>query len=168
MLRTLLVTKSLKPALLKTVTTQVSTHQTVSFKPTLNHPNPLALSPLNRTVFAFPLPPTVKPSLVPPYFLANLLRLLRLLLVYPRRRLLPRGPRDKLEPRLVLLDLLKLLLLMQLPLPFLVSRPLSVSPLLPFFSYKRRFLKPDSRFKITMYSTLLVLFHWLLHTVGQL
>jgi hypothetical protein len=130
MLLTLLMTKSLKPALLKMVITQASTPQTVSSKPTLNHPSPSVLLLLNHTVFASPLPPTVKLSLVQPYFLAYLLRLLRLLLMPPP------GPRDNLEHRLVLLDLLKAPLLMQLPLPCLASRLLWVSPLLLFSSHK--------------------------------
>lgn len=128
MLLTLLMTRSLNPALLKTAIFQVSTPQTVSSKLTLNHPNLSALLLLNLTVFAFLLPPTVKLSLVQHYFLAYLLCLLRLLLV---RR--PPDPRDNLEPRLMLQDLLKVLLLMRLPLPFLVSRLLVSS--LPLYSY---------------------------------
>ena len=127
MLLTLLMTKSLKPALLKMVITQASTPQTVSSKPILNRPSPSVLLLRNHTVFAFPLPPTVKLSLVQPCFLAYLLRLLRLL---------PPGPRDNLEHWLVLLDLLKVLLLMQLALPFLASRLLLVSPLLLFSCHK--------------------------------
>lgn len=96
MLLTLLVTRSLKPALLKTVISQVSTPQTALFKLTLNHPSPSALLLLNHTVFAFLLPRTVKLSLVQHYFLAYLLCLLRLLLVL--RRVPPPGPRDNLEP----------------------------------------------------------------------
>jgi hypothetical protein len=135
MLLTPLVTRSLKPALLKTVISQVSTPQTVSSKPTLNHPSPSALLLLSHTVFAFRLPPTVKLSLVQHYFLAYLLCLLRPLLVRRRRRRFSPGPRDNLEPRLMLPDLLKALLLMRLPLPFLASR-LLVS-LLVLFSYRK-------------------------------
>lgn len=131
MLLTRLMTRSLKPALLKTVISQVSTPQTVSSKRTLNHPSPSALLLLNRTVFVFLLPPTVKLSLVQHYFLAYLLRLLRLLLV---RRRHP-GPRDNLGPQLMLPDLLKVLLLMRVLLPFLSSR-LLVSLSLPF-SYRK-------------------------------
>ena len=131
MLLTLLMTRSLNPALLKTAIFQVSTPQTVSSKLTLNHPNLSALLLLNLTVFAFLLPPTVKLSLVQHYFLAYLLCLLRLLLV--RRQVSPPGPQHNLEPPLMLPDLLKVLLLMRLPLPFLVSRLLVSS--LPLYSY---------------------------------
>jgi hypothetical protein len=129
------MTRSLKLALLKMVISQVSTPQTVSSKPTLNHPSPSALLLLNHTVFAFLLPPTVKLSLVQHYFLAYLLCLLRLLLVRRRRRVPPPGPRDNLEPRLMLPDLLKVLLLMRLPLPILASHLLVSLSLL--FSYRK-------------------------------
>jgi hypothetical protein len=136
MLLTLHMTRSLKPALLKTVISQVSTHQTVSSKPTPNRLNPWAQLLLNHTVFAFLLPPTVKLSLVQHYFLAYLLSLLRLLLVQVRRRVPPPpGPLDNLEPQLMLPDLLKVLLLMRLPSPFLVSRLLA--SLLLLFSYRK-------------------------------
>jgi hypothetical protein len=169
MLLTLLMTRSLKPALLKTVISQVSTPQTVSSKPTLNHPSLSALLLLNHILFAFLLPPTVKLSLVQHYFLAYLLCLLRLLLV--RRRAPPLGPRDNLELRLMLPDLLKVLLLMRLPLPFLDSRLLVSSSLL--FSYhKGRFgyqaLKLDRVgyvCKSYLPHSVFVLFHWCLDTV---
>lgn len=135
-LLTLLMTRSLNPALLKTAISQVSTPQTVSSKPTLNHLNPSALLLLNLTVFAFLLPPTVKLSLVQHYFLAYLLCLLRLLLV--RRQASPLGPQHNLEPPLMLPDLLKVLLLMRLHSPFLVSR-LLVSSLLLYSYHKGHF-----------------------------
>ena len=133
MLLTPLMTRSLNPVLLKTAISQVSTPQTVSSKHTLNHLSPLALLPLNHTVFVFLLPPTVKLSLVRPYFLAYLLCLLRLHLIH--RRVPPPDPRDNLEPQLMLPDLLKALLLMQLPLTFLSSRLLVSLSLL--FSYRK-------------------------------
>ena len=136
MLLMLLVTRSLKPALLKTVISQVYTPQMVSSKPTLNHRSPSALLLLNHTVFAFLLPPTVKLSLVQHYFLAYLLCLLRLHLVRRRRRVPFPGPRDNLEPQLMLPDLLKVPLLMRLPLPFLASQPLLVLLVL-LFSYRK-------------------------------
>lgn len=136
MLPTLLKTRSLKPALLTTPITQVSTPQMVSSKPTLNHPSLSAQLLLYHIPLAFLLPPTVKLSLVEHCFLAYLLRLLRLLLVRPR--VPPPGPRDNLEPRLMLPDLLQVPLPMRLPLPFLVSR-LLVSYLLLFSYCKGQF-----------------------------
>jgi hypothetical protein len=134
MLPMLLVTRSLRLALLKTVISQVSTPQTVSPIPTLNRPSPSALLLLNHTLSAFLLPPIVKLSLVQRYFLAYLppLRLLRLLPV--RRRVPPPGPQGNLEPRLLRV-LLRLPRPMRLPLPFLVCRLLVSSFLL--FSYRK-------------------------------
>ena len=110
MLPMLLKTKSLKSALLKTVTFQVSTLQTVSSRRTPNHLSLSALSLLNHIVFAFPRPPIVRLSLVQHYLPAYPL-CLRLLLVH-RPRLA--GPRGGLQRLLVLPGLLKVLLLMRL------------------------------------------------------